>query len=204
MNQIYVLRNNREAGPFTQAELKKYGLLSTDLIWIDGESQAWRAPSEIEGLTAIAVEEKKVDLKPAKQEPVAAQSRPQQAIGNAEFYTEAAHQEHLYGPQNKTVFYRPEKRRVAPPYTIGARLFGAVVLLFALFLCGFVVVNMLKQAAEKPAASSQALELKAETLPASNASHTAEAPPVAPVSPPPTETNDTITSIATATQKPDK
>lgn len=214
MNHFYVLRSNREAGPFTLAELKAYGLLSTDLVWVDGESKAWRSPAEIQGLDAVSVEEKKPEARPSQQESFAAPKLSQQVVNDAEFYAEAANQELLYGPQSKTVFHRPEKHNTPPPYSIGSRLFGAIVAAFGLFLCGFVVVNMLKKFDEKPAAaSSQAVELKNEVLPVSHASHTAEAlPSPAPMvtassiktTPPATETKDTTINKALLAKPPAK
>lgn len=48
MKQFLLLRDNQESGPFTAAELKNQLLQSSDLIWIDGESTAWKFPAELE------------------------------------------------------------------------------------------------------------------------------------------------------------
>lgn len=52
MNFYRVLRDNLESGPFSLDELKKFGLKSSDLIWVDGESASWKFPDEVDGLIA--------------------------------------------------------------------------------------------------------------------------------------------------------
>jgi hypothetical protein len=48
MKKVYLLlRNNHERGPFTVEELLQQHLRPTDLIWVEGWSQAWSYPSEI-------------------------------------------------------------------------------------------------------------------------------------------------------------
>jgi hypothetical protein len=51
-----LLRDNKEAGPFSLDELLKLGLKPYDLVWISGRSAAWRYPSEINELKAYAPE----------------------------------------------------------------------------------------------------------------------------------------------------
>lgn len=50
MNFYRVLRDNKELGPFSLDEIKKIGLHSSDLVWVDGQSAAWRFPDEVPGL----------------------------------------------------------------------------------------------------------------------------------------------------------
>lgn len=50
MNFYRVLRDNKELGPFSLEELKKIGLKSSDLVWVDGQSAAWRFPDDVPGL----------------------------------------------------------------------------------------------------------------------------------------------------------
>jgi len=48
MKKVYLLlRNNHERGPFTVEELLQQHLRPTDLVWVEGWSQAWSYPSEI-------------------------------------------------------------------------------------------------------------------------------------------------------------
>src|SRR3712207_2959333 len=50
MRCYLLLRNNRESGPFTFEELTAQSLAPTDLIWIEGQSVAWKYPTELEAL----------------------------------------------------------------------------------------------------------------------------------------------------------
>ena len=63
MKQYRLLRNNRESGPFTAAQLISSGLKAYDLLWEEGRSAAWRYPSEIDEFKAVAppVEEQPFD-----------------------------------------------------------------------------------------------------------------------------------------------
>jgi hypothetical protein len=72
MNSYLLLRDNKQSGPYTVAELVAMGIKAYDLVWLDGKSAAWRYPSEVEELKAYApvVEEQPFDRfykKPAPQ-----------------------------------------------------------------------------------------------------------------------------------------
>ncbi|HEX2532675.1 MAG TPA: hypothetical protein VHK69_03005 [Chitinophagaceae bacterium] len=57
MQKIYLLlRNNRQSGPFTLADLVQQSLRITDLIWVEGQSAGWRNPQEIESLQSFVPE----------------------------------------------------------------------------------------------------------------------------------------------------
>jgi hypothetical protein len=45
--QYRLLRNNKEIGPFTAADLVAQGFKPYDLIWVEGKSASWRYPSEL-------------------------------------------------------------------------------------------------------------------------------------------------------------
>ena len=49
--KYYLLRNNQESGPYTIDELLLQRLTSTDLVWVQGRTNAWCAPSELEEFT---------------------------------------------------------------------------------------------------------------------------------------------------------
>ena len=53
MKCYLLLRENVENGPYTLDELKALNLLPTDLIWVEGSSQCWRFPYEINGLASF-------------------------------------------------------------------------------------------------------------------------------------------------------
>jgi hypothetical protein len=61
--QYRLLRNNKESGPFTKAQLEEMGLKPYDLLWIEGRGGAWLYASEIDELKSIApvVEEQPYD-----------------------------------------------------------------------------------------------------------------------------------------------
>jgi hypothetical protein len=46
MKSYLLLRNNVETGPYTREEMIGQQLVSTDLVWIEGESATWKHPSE--------------------------------------------------------------------------------------------------------------------------------------------------------------
>jgi hypothetical protein len=58
-----LLRDNKESGPYSLDDLLAMGLKAYDLVWVQGKSAAWRYPSEIEELKAVApaVEEQPFD-----------------------------------------------------------------------------------------------------------------------------------------------
>ncbi len=48
-----LLRDNIQTGPYSLEELKEAGIRSTDMLWIEGRSSAWRYVDEIEELRAF-------------------------------------------------------------------------------------------------------------------------------------------------------
>ena len=58
-----MLRNNKEAGPYSFDDLLQIGFKPYDLIWVEGESAMWRYPSEVPELKdySEAVEEQPYD-----------------------------------------------------------------------------------------------------------------------------------------------
>jgi hypothetical protein len=56
-----LLRKNAETGPYTLDELTAQALKPTDLIWIEGQSTAWKYPTEIEALQAFIEDGEPVD-----------------------------------------------------------------------------------------------------------------------------------------------
>jgi len=55
MKCYLLLRNNVETGPFTLEELAAQSLKTTDLVWLEGESTAWKYPTELEALKSYVV-----------------------------------------------------------------------------------------------------------------------------------------------------
>ncbi len=54
MNRYLLLRDNKQSGPYSVAEIIERGIKPYDLVWLEGKSAAWRYPSEIEELKAYA------------------------------------------------------------------------------------------------------------------------------------------------------
>lgn len=54
MNKYLLLRDNKQSGPYSVAEIIEKGIKPYDLVWLEGKSAAWRYPSEIEELKAYA------------------------------------------------------------------------------------------------------------------------------------------------------
>ncbi len=63
MNRYLLLRDNKESGPYTLAELVSKGIKPYDLVWVEGRSAAWRYPSELDELKRYSpvVEEQPYD-----------------------------------------------------------------------------------------------------------------------------------------------
>jgi len=63
MSKYLLLRNNKQAGPYTLDEIRAMALKAYDLVWVEGKSAAWRYPGEIEELKSFAppVEEQPFD-----------------------------------------------------------------------------------------------------------------------------------------------
>src|SRR5687768_4569723 len=50
MKQYFLLRENKESGPFTLETITKKNLLRSDLIWVEGLSTSWCHPTELDEL----------------------------------------------------------------------------------------------------------------------------------------------------------
>jgi len=75
MKEVYLLlRNNQLQGPYTINELKKKQLKPTDLVWIEGKSQAWSYPSEIEELKLAFKDESAKDAQLLHESPASARA----------------------------------------------------------------------------------------------------------------------------------
>ncbi len=53
MNSYILLRDNKETGPHSAADLQKIGLKANDLIWVECQSVSWRNPGEISELKKL-------------------------------------------------------------------------------------------------------------------------------------------------------
>lgn len=57
MKRYLLLRNNRESGPYLLDEIIAQELVPLDLIWVEGGSNSWRYPTEIDELSPYVQKE---------------------------------------------------------------------------------------------------------------------------------------------------
>lgn len=50
MNKYFLLRENKESGPFTLGEIRSKHLVKSDLVWVEGLSMQWNHPTELDDL----------------------------------------------------------------------------------------------------------------------------------------------------------
>ena len=58
MNSYILLRNNKESSSLSLEDLRKIGLKTSDLIWVECQSVGWRTPQEITELKVLLPEQK--------------------------------------------------------------------------------------------------------------------------------------------------
>ncbi|MBL0307305.1 MAG: hypothetical protein IPQ25_15120 [Chitinophagaceae bacterium] len=69
MNNTYILlRNNSESTPLSLEDLKRIGLLPTDLLWVECQSVCWQKPQEIPELKQLLTLAPQPSIKPATDE----------------------------------------------------------------------------------------------------------------------------------------
>ena len=69
MNNTYILlRNNSESTPLSLEDLKRIGLLPTDLLWVECQSVCWQQPQEIPELKQLLNRAAQPAIKPATDE----------------------------------------------------------------------------------------------------------------------------------------
>jgi len=57
MKKYFLLRNNRQSGPYSFEQMSSIGLLPLDLVWIEETSTSWKYPEEIDELKPLIREE---------------------------------------------------------------------------------------------------------------------------------------------------
>jgi hypothetical protein len=177
MKSYILLRDNQEAGHFTLKELKAFGLISTDLIWVEDESTSWQHPTEIKELKGIAKRGVKSSL-PSKslkssettsslknKEDSSNINRPYDLTGDIDIKPALSERErnYLYNLEQQ------EKKNTK----VTANLFGLTVLLIGVALCVFVAIKMFDSFAYDFSPTAEAKEIKEEVLPTSSSAHNA-------------------------------
>lgn len=208
MKRYVLLRNNRESGPFSGAELKAVGLVPTDLVWVEGESTAWLHPSDLPELATLVTDNPKSQLpdRPVTY-PTDTATRDEllqyrNALAQAHYTTADDEEAFLLTASEPKGSLRNRRKSLDTGFVPGPGLFGAVVLLIGGALMALFVAKLSEQLAVPEAPVSQAVEIKSETLPPSVSSHAAQSG-----SPEPQPVNassaaqDTLNAAAFAAQK---
>lgn len=152
MKEYFLLRNNRQSGPYAGPELAALGLWTSDLIWIEGESRHWTLASEVEEL--------RLWVRPApRPEPIVTR-RPSAAGRNAHSLTEAQN-----GPlrpyqaprfrervqaRDESALFRKQPRE--------ARALSSLMLVFLGVFCGAILLKKVVDGSDTltpPAAAAQ-------------------------------------------------
>ena len=50
MKQYFLLRENKESGPFTLETIRNKNLVTSDLVWMEGLSTSWSHAADLEEL----------------------------------------------------------------------------------------------------------------------------------------------------------
>lgn len=190
MESFFLLRDNRESGPYSARELKAAGLFTTDLLWEEGESTCWKNPAEFPVLAGSIQEPKpktaaRTYSASATSASVAGQdtafaadyspitvstktSRPQQ---ENEFFSTPSFDE----LQKKYAEKAPRKRRLAQRVNIGASLLGLSTFVIGVMMAAFMIKKAVDNIEKEPLeyATAEAHEITSEQLPQSTASHAA-------------------------------
>lgn len=194
MKSYYVLRNNRETGPFTWREIKGMALLPTDLIWIEGESTSWRYPAELDELKELAGK-----LQPDSQNPSPLTQKKKKAekpplfsdyapITASTVRAQQQEQQPSFEElQKKYAEMAPQRRVWIRPAGVSASFFGVVVFAIGVLMMAVMVRKAIEKFEFQPfTATSEAHEIVSEKLAESSSSHNALAT-VLPTTQEPTE-----------------
>lgn len=189
----YLLRNNKESGPFTLSELKVMPLLKTDLIWVNGESTCWKSPDEVEDLQGLA--------KDPSKEPKVSQNK-ETSTAPAVFYTattaasfqqppitdlaepepEKISDEPLAKPsfeelKKKYAAKSPRKKVWKSQINIGANLLGIATMVIGVSVAAFMIKKAVDNIQHEPiVATAEAMEIGPAETHRSTSSQAAMAP----------------------------
>jgi len=180
MKSYFLLRNNRESGPYTERELKNLPLYTTDLVWVNGESKSWQFPNELEEFSGVARPAPQKSVEKPKRSKAAVSIAPVEPLAalaneNEETAKEDALQAYSNAITEDTNHYHfQSKKQKIRLNLITANLFGLGVLLFGAMLCAFVVKKLVDQFEYEPTiASAKAIEIQS-SLPVSTTAHAAK------------------------------
>lgn len=189
MKSYLLLRDNQESGPYTIEDLKKEGLQPQDLVWIEGESNCWKFPGEIEELKAFikAPEKKKVAPKkshtassvpvakagtstPAESEQAPVVIMENQPAGDYGYYSEQEAKELFADFKLQSTV----KRR----YSLGSNLVALLVLAIGVAMTAYVVRSIVLSFGGEPLQSAQATEIQSVSYESEHAAYGGAQPQV--------------------------
>lgn len=186
MDSYTVLRNNKEYGPFTLQELKSQGLFTNDLIWIEGQSNAWRIATEVDAVksfikiqettTSPAPTKKPIPAKPILQEKAvksmsiisAATTSKAETIDNGFSTPHVEDFDTLYNGKKQVKVRRKQ-------FSFSYNFLGLGILLIGAMLGAFILKQMVDGFGKEDLTTGEAKEILSQNVPVSTTTHTAEA-----------------------------
>ena len=192
MESYYLLRENRESGPYTAKDLKAKGLFSTDLLWIEGESTCWKNPAEIPALVSCIREPEPRPRKRVKTVVVSTATastlsehrdkKPLSPTGESTMAGEPVlFDENPYDTPSfeelKKKYSRkaPRKKLLHNTLNFGANLVGLITFVMGVSMAAFMIKKAVDNIEWEPPeyATAEAHEITSEKLPQSTSSHAA-------------------------------
>lgn len=188
MKSYLLLRDNQESGPYTIEDLKKEGLQPQDLVWIEGESNCWKFPGEVQELKAFikAPEKKKAARKKshtASSVPVAKASTStpmEQQAPVAIMENEPAGDYGYYSEQEAKELFADFKLQstVKRRYSLGSNLVALLVLAIGVAMTAYVVRSIVLSFGGEPLQSAQATEIQSVSYESEHAAYGGAQPEV--------------------------
>jgi hypothetical protein len=189
MNSYCILRNNKEHGPYTLKELASQSLLSTDLIWVEGMSVAWRSPMEIDELKKLvkSPEDRNnlstaITIKPFTDESTpkqkAFQSQPSIFVRRPVKPAETESHFSIPEEENSATLYAEKKllKESKKQSLLSYNFLGLGLLLIGAAMGAFVMKQMISSFGNEPAISiAKAKEIESLKGPVSTTTDSAEA-----------------------------
>jgi hypothetical protein len=190
MESFFLLRDNRESGPYSAKELKAAGLYTTDLLWVEGESTCWRNPTEFAELAECVQEPKQKAAAKSHAASATTVSFASQDAGFVSDYSPITVSTKNSRPQPENEIFStpsfdelqrkyaeraPRKRRLTQRVNIGASLLGLSTFVIGVMMAAFMIKKAVDNIEKEPLeyATAEAHEITSEQLPQSTTAHAA-------------------------------
>lgn len=221
MESFFLLRDNRESGPYSVKELKAAGLFTTDLLWVDGESTFWKNPTEFAELADCIQEPKQKAATKAHAATAATASFAGEITGFTADYSPITVSTKNSRPQPENEFFStpsfdelqrkyaekaPKKRRLTQRVNIGASLLGLSTFVIGVMMAAFMIKKAVDNIEKEPLeyATAEAHEITSEQLPQSTVAHAAMSTKSQPVPQSPVTALAVIPNETVAISKPEQ